>query len=189
VTDAPRTLRADARRNREQLLASAAELFAERGAAVSLEAVARHAGVGIGTLYRHFPTRDALVSATYRNEVAQLGAAAGELLETHAPAEALAAWMDRFVAYAATKRGMSEALQSVVASESDLFRGTRDEILQALGTLLAAGVRDGSLRSDVDAEDVLRGTSGIWVATQDPDWRERADRLVRLIVDGLRATR
>src|ERR1700709_1517590 len=96
-------------------------LFTSGGPDASLEAVARHAGVGIGTLYRHFPTRDDLVEAAYRNEVAQLQNAASELLDTHRPGDALAEWMNRFVDYAATKNGMRDALQSINASESGLF--------------------------------------------------------------------
>ncbi|MCU1361153.1 MAG: TetR/AcrR family transcriptional regulator [Ilumatobacteraceae bacterium] len=182
---ADKPMRADARRNRQRLLAAAIELFND-GDDVTLEAVARQAGVGIGTLYRHFPTRDDLVEAAYRNEVAQLHDAATELLETLPPDEALAAWMHRFVTYAATKNGMRDALQSVVASNSGLSMDTRRRMIAAIDALLSAGVTAGTLRADVDAEDVLFATGGIWQVTADERWRDRAERMVGLIVDGIR---
>ena len=177
------TKRADARRNREKLLTAAVELFATAGTEVSLDAVAKRAGLGIGTLYRHFPTRDALVEAAYRNEVAQLCEAAGELLAEHPPDVALAEWMDRFVAYSTTKKGMKGALQAAVAgSGSDLFAATRAQIVDAIAALLAAGVAAGTLRSDVDAEDVMRAMGAVWQV----DEEDQARRLLRLLMDGLR---
>src|SRR5918999_4943750 len=131
------TKRADAIRNREKLLTAATELFATRGTDVSLDAVAKAAGVGIGTLYRHFPTREALVEAAYRAEVADLCETAGALLASHRADEALAEWMDRFVAYSAAKKGMKGALQSVAAGGSDIFAETRGEIVAAIAELLA----------------------------------------------------
>ena len=178
--------RADAVRNRERVLEAAKAVFSAGGSEASLEAVARHAGVGIGTLYRHFPTRDDLVEAAYRNEVAQLHAAAAELLDALPPDEALAEWMHRFVTYAATKNGMRDALQSVVASNSELFAETRKRMLAAIGALLRAGVEAGTLRADVDADDVLFASGGIWQVTSDAKWRERAERMIGLIVDGIR---
>ena len=114
-----KTMRADARRNREKLLSSALDLFTEQGADVSLDAVAKHAGVGVGTLYRHFPTREALVEAAYLTELDRLHDGAAELLAEHPADEALARWMDLFVEYAQTKRGMAGALQGVIASGGD----------------------------------------------------------------------
>jgi AcrR family transcriptional regulator len=186
-TDIVRSMRADARRNREKLLAAAAELFASSGVEVSLDAVAQRAGVGIGTLYRHFPTREALVEAAYRNEVERLCEAAGELQRTHPPDVALAEWMDRFVSYAATKRGMSDVLHSmVVASNSDLFAQTRARLLAVISSLLDDATAAGTIRNDVDAEDVLRAMNGIWQVTE-ADWQDRARRLLTLLMDGLRA--
>ena len=177
------TKRADALRNREKLLTAAIELFAASGTDVSLDAVAKHAGVGIGTLYRNFATRDELVEAAYRNEVEQLCAAASELLAGHPADVALAEWMDRFVAYSTTKKGMKGALQSAVAaSGSDLFAHTRASIVAALAELLAAGVAGGTLRSDVDAEDVMRAMGAVWQVTDE----DQARRLLRLLMDGLR---
>jgi AcrR family transcriptional regulator len=179
---AEKTIRADVRRNRQRLLAAAHDLFAEAGTDVSRESVAKRAGVGIGTVYRHFPTHDALVEAVYRNEVAQLCAAADALLREHPPDAALEAWMDRFVDYLAAKRGMSAALQSAFGSGSEVFADTRRQMLDALATLLEAGAAAGTLRADVDAEDVLGAMSGIW-RIPDP---ARARRALMLVMDGLR---
>ena len=184
-----RTIRADAQRNREKLLTAATAAFADHGTDVSLEQIAKRAGVGIGTLYRHFPTRDALVEAAYRTEVERLTGAAEALLAEHPPDVALAEWMERFVAYAVAKRGMKGALQSVVASRSDLFTNTKDDLLSAIGTLLDAGVAAGRIRADVDAEDVLRAMSAIWQINDEPGWQEQARTLLRLLMDGLRTVR
>jgi AcrR family transcriptional regulator len=179
-------LRKDAARNREKLLAAAVELFAERGTEGSLEEVAKRAGVGIGTLYRHFPTRDALVEAAYRNEVAQLRAAADELLAELPPDEALEAWMRRFVDYGSAKRGMRDALQSIAGGGSDLFADTRGQVVEAVAVLLRAGAEAGTLRADVEPEDVLRAMSAIWLVAGGDDWAEDALRILRLVLDGLR---
>jgi AcrR family transcriptional regulator len=175
-----KTMRSDARRNRDKLLQSATELFSEGGSGVSLEAIAKHAGVGIGTLYRHFPTRDALVEEAYRAELEHLGEAADELLATHEPGEALEAWMDRFVTYAAAKRGMAEALENVTKPDA------RSRILEAIGKLLAAGSAAGAIRDDVDAEDVLRSMGAIWLVKDADDFTDQAHRVLRLLLDGLR---
>jgi AcrR family transcriptional regulator len=179
-----KTLRADAQRNRERLLSAAVALFSEAGEDISLEAIAKRAGVGIGTLYRHFPTRDALLEAAYRNEVCQLSEAADALLAAHAPDEALALWLDRFVSYASAKRGMGNALRAMVSC-SDLFTDARAMNLAAISRLLAAGVEAGTIRADVEAEDVLHAIGAIW-ALGDDGWDERARRLLRLLMDGLR---
>lgn len=179
-------MRADARRNRDKLLAAAAELFSEDGTDVPFEAIARRAGVGVGTLYRHFPTKDALVEAAYRKEVEQIGAAAAELLAQHPPDVALAEWMDRFVAYAAAKRGMLGALQSLTGSKGELFAEARRQLDGAVETLLAAGVEAGTLRADVTAEDVLRAMSPIWSISDPERWSEQSRTLLRLLMDGLR---
>ena len=179
-------LRKDAARNREKLLASAVELFAERGTEGSLEEVAKRAGVGIGTLYRHFPTRDALVEAAYRNEVAQLRAAADELLAELPPDEALEAWMRRFVDYGTAKRGMRDALQSIAGGSADLFAETRGQVTEAVAVLLRAGAEAGALRADVEPEDVLRAMGAIWMVADGEEFPEQAMRILRLVLDGLR---
>ena len=181
-----RPLRADARRNRERLLAAAGELFAEQGHGVALEAIARRAGVGIGTLYRHFPTRDALVEELYRHEVELLAASADELLATRPPDAALAAWLDGYVEYVAAKRGMIEVLRPVAAARTELYPETRAQIRGAIGRLLAAGQDAGTLRRDLDADDVHRAIGGIWMI-DGPEFREQSARLLGLVMDGLRA--
>jgi AcrR family transcriptional regulator len=182
-----RAMRADARRNREKLLAAAVELWADAGEDVALEAIAERAGVGIGTLYRHFPTRETLAEAAYRNEVRRLCEAAGELLAEQPPDEALAQWMDRFVTYVAAKRSMADMLQSVVASsDSSLYTDARRQMAGAITMLLEAAARAGTLRSDVEPDDVLRAMSGIWLGADGPDWTARSRRLLALLMDGLR---
>jgi AcrR family transcriptional regulator len=182
---AERTLRADAQRNRDRLLEVAAHAFAA-GGDVTLEAIAREAGVGIGTLYRHFPTREALVEAAYRNELARLCDAAAELLGANAPEQALRLWMDRFVDYTTTKRGMKDALRAVVASGGNPFAHSRDLLVEALDLLLRAGAQAGTLRPDADATDLLAGLSGVSLAAGEPAQRAQAGRLLDLLVDGLR---
>ncbi len=182
-----RMMRADAKRNREKLLLAAVELFAGAGEGVALEAIAEHAGVGIGTLYRNFPTREALAAAAYRNEVQRLCDAAGELLGERPPDLALAEWMDRFVTYVAAKRSMANMLQSVIAaSDSALYAEARLQMVGAITMLLEAGEDAGSIRGDVEPEDVLRVMSGIWLVADGEDWSERARRLLALLMDGLR---
>ena len=181
-----KTMRADARRNREKLLDAAAALFAAEGTDVSLEAVAKRAGVGIGTLYRHFPTRDALIADAYRNEVAHVADGVDELLTSLPPDAAMEEWLDRFVAYAAAKRGMSEALKSLSAAREELFADTRRRLLAAIETLLAAGVKAGTIRPDVHAGDVLRALGAVWAIPDDDGWVDQARTLVRLLMDGLR---
>ncbi|KAB8180104.1 TetR/AcrR family transcriptional regulator [Microbispora catharanthi] len=179
-------LRADARRNRERLLDVAVRAFSQDGPDVTLDAIAKEAGVGIGTLYRHFPTREALIEAAYRNELAKLCDAAAELAEAMPPDVAMRTWMDRFVDYLATKRGMADALRAVIASGANPYAHSRDRLLGAIGTLLDAGGRAGTLRRDVTAEDVLTGVNGICLAAGEPAQREQAGRLLDLLMDGLR---
>ncbi len=179
-------MRADARQNRERLLAAAVEEFTG-SADVALDAVARRAGVGIGTLYRHFPTREALVAAAYRHEVEQVCAAADELATTRPADAALREWMGRFVGYVATKRGMAAALQRVVTADpgTGLFAETYEEIVAVLRRLLAAAAEQGSIRADVDPDDVLRALRGAWLVAGE-DGHGGADRLLDLLMDGLR---
>lgn len=187
MSDTPtKTLRADARRNRDKLLVTALVLFSERGPDVSMDAVAKAAGVGAGTLYRHFPTREALIEAAYLSELARLEEAVGELLAEHPPDVALEHWMEQFVTYAQTKRGMAAALQSVVATGGDPFCQARDRILAAVTEMVEAGQAAAVLRDDVGAEDVFRGMGGIFAMPDEPEWADRARTLLRLLMDGLR---
>ncbi|MFF7943282.1 TetR/AcrR family transcriptional regulator [Nocardia gamkensis] len=181
-----RPLRADARRNRDRLLEVAVRAFSHEGPEVTLEAIAREAGVGIGTLYRHFPTREALIDAAYRNELARLCDSVDDLLTALPPDQALRTWMDRFVDYMTAKRGMGDALRALIASGGNPFSESRDRLTAAVATLLRAGASAGTLRSDVEPEDVLVGLSGVSLATENAERREQAGRLLDLLVDGLR---
>jgi AcrR family transcriptional regulator len=184
---AARALRADAQRNRERLLEVAVRALTQDGPDVTLDAIAKEAGVGIGTLYRHFPTREALVDAAYRNELDRLCSSAEVLARTLPPERALRDWMDRFVDYMTTKRGMGDALRALIASGGDPFAQSRARLTSALTTLLEAGVADGTFRSDVTADDVLLSLSGISLATADRSDRAQAGRLLDLLMAGLRA--
>ncbi|MFC7645804.1 TetR/AcrR family transcriptional regulator [Streptosporangium lutulentum] len=134
----PRPLRADAQRNRDRLLDTAVRAFSQDGPDVTLDAIAKDAGVGIGTLYRHFPTREALIEAVYRNELTRLCDAATELLRTMRPDEATRTWMDRFVDYMTTKRGMADALRAVIASGGNPYAESLERLVAAITTLLQA---------------------------------------------------
>jgi AcrR family transcriptional regulator len=179
-------LRADARRNRDKLIEVAAAAFAERGVDASLEDIARQAGVGIGTLYRHFPTREHLVEVLYRREVETLCAAADELARRRAPDAALAEWMQRLVGYIATKRGMANSLRILLNTNSELFADTSGMVALALRRLVDAARAAGSIRNDVETSDVLHALSGIYSAPATSDWQDRSRRLVSLLMDGLR---
>ncbi|RWK58992.1 TetR/AcrR family transcriptional regulator [Mesorhizobium sp.] len=183
---AAKPLRADAQRNRDALIEAAAAAFATHGADASLEEIARQAGVGIGTLYRHFPTREHLVEVVYRREVESLCAAADELALHHPPDVALEQWMQRFVDYIATKRGLATSLRILLNTNSTLFSDMSSRVTLALRQLIEAAVADGSIRSDVDASDVLHALGGIYSAPDTKDWRDRSRRLVSLLMDGLR---
>lgn len=178
------SVRSDARRNRERLLEAAAAAFgAADGRPVSLEAIARDAGVGIGTLYRHFPSRELLVEAVYRAELAEVAAAAGRLLERYPPTIALRRWMDRYASFVAAKRGMADSLRAMVESGALVISEMHARIVGAVELLLRAGADDGSLRSDVRADDVVSGLIGIFLASGSP---EQTGRLLDLLVAGVK---
>ncbi len=185
VTDA-RPLRADAQRNRDRLLDAAVRAFSQDRPDVTLDAIAKDAGVGIGTLYRHFPTRDALVEASYRNELARLCDAVAELLQAQPPDQALRAWMDRFVDYMTTKRGMADALRAVIASGGNPYAQSRDRLIAAITTLLRAAEAAGTVRPGIEPADVLAGLSGVSLAAGEPAQRDQAKRVLDLLMDGLR---
>jgi AcrR family transcriptional regulator len=178
-------LRADAQLNRDRLLQAAAEAFTRDGSDTSLKAIAQHAGVGIGTLYRHFPTREDLIEATYRTETTRLCQSASSLLETMDPAKALREWMDSFVDYMLTKHGMSDALPSILADQEELRAGSRTMLRDAIATLLDAGVQDSALRSDVPAADVMMALGGITLIAGTERERDLARRLLDLLMAGL----
>jgi len=178
--------RADARRNRERLLASAAAAFATADGPVSLEAIARDAGVGIGTLYRHFPSREALVEAVHRAGLEEVSGLADALLQQHPPVVALRQWMNRYADFVATKKGMVDSLRALMAAGAMHPSDTHARIAAAVGSLLRAGADDGGLRSDVAAEDVVSSLLGIFLASTSA---AQTQRMLNLLVDGLVTTR
>ena len=184
---AERPRRVDARRNRENLVAVARAAFAAADSAVPLEGIAREAGVGIGTLYRHFPTREALVEAVYAAELYDVTTSAPTLLDELPPDAALRAWMDRYAEFVATKRGMVDTLRAGWASGRITTPTTRERITATIGTILTAGARAGSLRADVAPEDVTAMLLGVFLSTAGTDSPEQTGRLLDLVVDGLRA--
>ena len=168
------------------MLEAAKKVFSAGGPDASLEAVAREAGVGIGTLYRHFPTREALFEAVYRREVQQLADLAEELKEQPDPVEALRRWMRSNVRFVATKKGMLQALALAVEKNSELFAYSSDRLTQAVGGLLGRAVAAGEIRNDISAEDVLRALVGMSYTYDQPGWQKSVLRLVDVFIDGLR---
>ncbi len=181
------TQRADARRNRERLIEAAGRAFASGGENVTLEAIAKATGVGIGTLYRHFPTREALVEAVYHDQVAGLHQGAQDLLASCGAARAVRLWMDLFADWVATKHGMIDTLRAMISSGDIAFAQTRSEIVATIRAMLAAGAAAGELRGDVGAEDVLASLAGIMAVAGTAGRREQAGRLFDLLMDGLQA--
>jgi AcrR family transcriptional regulator len=187
--EASRKPRTDALRNRDRLLEAARTVFSAGGAEASLEAVAKTAGVGIGTLYRHFPTREALFEAVYRREVQQLADLSKRLEKEAEPIEALRQWMRSFVRFVATKKGMSVALAFAVSKDSDLFSYSSDLLTRAVGGLLNRAGAAGEIRNDISAEDLLRALVGMCYTHDQPGWQKNVLRLVDVFVDGLRNRR
>jgi AcrR family transcriptional regulator len=183
---ADRPVRSDARRNREKLVTAARDAFTAADGTVALEAIARDAGVGIGTLYRHFPTREALVEAVYAAELDDVATSAPVLLGKLPPEAALRAWLDRYAAFFETKRGMGDVFRAGVASGRIATPVTRKRITGAIGTILAAGARAGTFRADADPEDVTMMVLGVFLSTVDDREPERIGRLLDLVVDALR---
>jgi AcrR family transcriptional regulator len=177
--------RADAVRNRERVLEAAKAVFSAGGPDASLEAVARRAGVGIGTLYRHFPTREALFEAVYRREVEHLADLAEQLKAEVAPAEALRRWLRSNVEFVATKKGMSAALALAAHSSSELYAYTFDRLTKAVGALLDRAAAAGEIRADISPEDLLRAFVGMCYMHDQPGWQASVLRLVDIFVDGL----
>jgi AcrR family transcriptional regulator len=167
------------------LLETAKSAFAEKGIAASLDEIARTAGVGAGTLYRHFPTRDALIEAVYRNEMAQLVDTATRLTETRAPIAALREWLVLFVDYMVTKRGMSEALNSLVNGTSELYSTSADQLRRAIVKLIDRAVASGDIRLDIDPLDLLRALAGVTNVNPGPDGTSAAKRMVDILIAGI----
>ncbi|RUO98438.1 TetR/AcrR family transcriptional regulator [Hyphomicrobium sp.] len=182
---AGRKVRADAERNRERLLQAAKIAFSAKGSAASLEEIAREAGVGIGTLYRHFPTRDALIEAVYRNEAGQLFAAAEQFAAKLPPAEALRQWLLVSVDYLATKRGMSEALNSLVGGTSKLYEASSTRLKEVSAMLVGNAIASGDIQLDTEPLDLLRALAGVATLSPGPSSTEAAKRFVDILMAGI----
>jgi AcrR family transcriptional regulator len=181
--------RTDAQRNRQRILEVAKREFARSGADASLDSVAKQAGVGPGTLYRHFPTRDALLEAVYQTEVDKLAAAERQFVQTMPPVEALRAWMLLFVDYIATKKIIAPALNTLVGGPSKVFEGSAAQVKGAINTLVDRAIKSGDLRPDLDPLDLLRALIGVSNVMSGPDWQQSARRLVDILITGSRPIR
>jgi AcrR family transcriptional regulator len=183
---AQRKPRSDALRNRERILEVAKEAFTRHGAEASLDDIAKQAGVGAGTLYRHFPTRDALIEAVYRSEVEKLAAAARGFAGTMSPIDALRAWLLLFVDYIAAKHIIAPALNSVAGGASRLYEGSRSLVQGAIEELVKRAKKSGDVRRDIDASDLLRAVIGVSYVSSGSDWQQSAKRLVDILIAGSR---
>ncbi|BCJ56056.1 TetR family transcriptional regulator [Actinoplanes sp. NBRC 14428] len=181
-----RPLRADARRNREALLVAAREAFLAGDADAHVEEIARRAGVAVGTLYRHFETREALLEEVYRRRADELCAAPAELLDRHAPDEALRRFLLLLVEHAAESKGMAVALETIAATDSPVFGDARTRMAEALDRLLEAGVAAGTIRGDVGGRTLLRALGGICGMHATDGWKDEAVRITAILFDGLR---
>jgi AcrR family transcriptional regulator len=180
--------RADAKRNRERILEVAKEVFTRFGATASLDDIARRSGIGSGTLYRHFPTRDALIEAVYRSEVEKLADAGPRFAATLPPLEALRAWMLLFIDHVAGKMLIVPAMETVAGGSSRLIMGSRDLIRGAFAALAQSAIASGDLRPDTDPNDLIRALVGIFHTTYEPGWEQAARRLVDILIAGSRPT-
>jgi AcrR family transcriptional regulator len=183
---APRKPRADAQRNRERILEIAKEAFTRASDNINLDEVAKQAGVGAGTLYRHFPTRDALLEAVYRSEVEKLAASERKFAETMPPGDALRAWMLLFVDYIAAKQIIAPALNTLVGGPSKVFESTSHQIKGAIHGLVKRAIENGDIRPDLDPLDLLRALIGVSNVASGPDWQQSARRLVHILIAGSR---
>jgi AcrR family transcriptional regulator len=178
--------RFDAQRNRELILDAAKEAFTHSGTNASLDDIAKEARVGAGTLYRHFPTRDALIEAVYRTEVEKLAAAERKFSDAMAPVEALRAWMLLFVDYIATKQIIAPALNSLVGGPSKLYENSRSQIQGAINSLVERAIKSRDIRKDMEPFDLLRALIGVSHVASGPDWQQSARRLVDILITGSR---
>src|ERR1700745_166177 len=181
---AARKPRTDAQRNRERILEVAKEAFTRSGADTSLDDIAKQAEVGPGTLYRHFPTRDALIEAVYRTEVEKLAAAQKKFSQSLPPIEALRAWMLLFVDYIATKHIIAPALNTLVGGPSKLYEGSRGQIQGAIDSLVKRAIKSGDIRKELEPFDLLRALIGVSNVASTPDWQQSAKRLVDILITG-----
>jgi AcrR family transcriptional regulator len=189
LPSAARKPRADAQRNRNRVLEAAKEAFTRSGADASLDDIAKQAGVGAGTLYRHFPSRDELLEAVYRTEVEKLAAAEQKFAETMPPIEALRAWMFFFFDYIATKKIIAPALNTMVGGPSQVFEASHGQIWDAIRALVKRAIKSGDMRKDLDPIDLLRALIGVANVSTSPDWQQSARRLVDILIVGSRPTK
>jgi AcrR family transcriptional regulator len=186
LVTAPRKPRVDSQRNRERLLQAATRVFSAGGRDATLEAVAKKAGVGIGTLYRHFPTREALFEAVYRREVDELGELAERLAGEAAPVDALRQWLNAFVQLVATKKGMLAALSlAALGPSAQLYAYSFERLSKAIGAVLQRAITAGEIRADITPEDLLRAVLGLCHSNDGPQWLKTVTRLIDVFVDGL----
>jgi AcrR family transcriptional regulator len=186
MTESAEPKRSDGRRNRDAILAAALDALTESPDA-SLNAIAKRAGVANATLYRHFPTREQLVLATYQHEVRNLVDSADQLLREQAPLDALRTWVERLARYAVTKHGLADALRKATTPGSDLSStDTYDSIVAALDRLIQANISAGTLRPGLDADDVILALAGLWQLDPESDWRGQAQRIYDIVLGGLR---
>jgi AcrR family transcriptional regulator len=178
--------RADAQRNRERILEVAKEEFTRAGANASLEETAKQAGVGPGTLYRHFPTREALLVEVYRKEVEKLAAAEREFAETLPPPEALRAWMLLFVDYIAAKQIIAPVLNALAGDPKKVFEASHGQVWEAIRALVKRAIKSGDIRKDLDPIDLLRALIGVANVATTPEWQQSAKRLVEILILGAR---
>jgi AcrR family transcriptional regulator len=182
-----RKLRADAQRNRERILEVAKQAFTKSGADTSLDDIAKQASVGPGTLYRHFPTREELLKAVYRNELENLAAAEEKLAETMPPVEALRAWLLLFVDAVAAKQIIAPALNTLVGDHKKVFEASYAQMHEAIRRLVKRAVKSGDIRKDLDPIDLLRALIGVANVASGPDWQQSARRLVDILLSGSQA--
>jgi AcrR family transcriptional regulator len=178
--------RSDAQRNRLRILEVAKDAFTRSGANASLDDIAKQAGVGPGTLYRHFPARDDLLEAVYRTEVEKLATAGENFAQTMAPVDALRAWMLLFVDHIATKKIIAPAWNSMVGGHSKVFEASYGQIWDAIRALVKRAIRSGDIRKDLDPIDLLRALIGVANVANNPDWQQSARRLVDILIVGSR---
>jgi len=183
---AGRKPRADAQRNRERILEVAKLAFAKSGANTSLDDIASEAGVGPGTLYRHFPTREELLQAVYRSEMEKLAAAERKFAQTMPPIEALRAWLLLFVDAIETKQLIAPALNSLLGDPQKVFAASYAQMQQAIHALVKRAIKSGDIRKDTEPMDLLRALVGVAYVPSHPEWQQSAKRLVDILIAGSR---
>ena len=181
--------RSDAQRNRGRLLEVARQAFSRSGANTSLDDIAKEAGVGPGTLYRHFPTREALLAAVYHSEMEKLAAAEQKFSEELPPIEALRAWLLLFVDYIAAKQLIAPALNALLGDPKKVFEASYARIWEAIRALVKRAIKSGDIRKDLDPIDLLRALIGVANVATSPDWQQSARRLVDILIAGARPIR